>query len=127
MEEVEGLSSPRSSRTALLRVACVCVTEYDSATSNYLEPLHARKVARAVERQLELIAARSLLKVESDLVPSCSATDSGPVEGKLGRCVLAVGDGSSWREPDRVGGHSLGRFIHAHNPRAVEHCHEHMS
>ena len=47
-------------------------------TSNYLEPLHARKVARAVERQLKLIVATS------DLAPSCSATDSGPVEGKLG-------------------------------------------
>ena len=47
----------------------VRVTEYDRATSNYLEPLHARKVARAVERQLNLIAALSLLKTTSDLAP----------------------------------------------------------
>ena len=48
----------------------VRVTEYDRATSNYLEPLHARKVARANERQLNLlIAARSLLKATSDLAP----------------------------------------------------------
>ena len=31
----------------------------------------------------------------SDLAPSCSATDSGPVEGKLGRCAVAMGDSSS--------------------------------
>ena len=95
VEEVEGLSSSRCPRTALLAapgriffVVRVCVTEYDRATSNYLEPLHARKVARAVERQLELIA-EPLLKATSDLAPSCSATDSGPVEGKLGRYVVA--------------------------------------
>ena len=69
------------------RLVHVCVTEY------YLEPLHARKVApsvvaRAVE--LELIAARSLLKAASDIAPSCFATDSGPFEGKLGI-------GVSWR------------------------------
>ena len=46
------------------------------------------------------IEPRSLLKAASDLVRSCSATDSGPVEGKLGRCVVAVGDGGSWREPE---------------------------
>ena len=73
----------------------VCVTGYDRATSNYLEPLHARKVARANERQLKPIAARSLLEATTELVPSCSATDSGPVEGKLGRCVVKVGDGGS--------------------------------
>ena len=70
----------------------MCVTECDRVTSNYLEPLHARKVARAVERQLKLLSAQSLLKVTSDPAPSCSATDSEPVEGKLGRCVVAVGD-----------------------------------
>ena len=71
VEKVEGLSSPRCPRTALLRGACmcVCVTEYDRATSNYLEPLHARKVARAVERQLELIPAQSLLRRRATLPP----------------------------------------------------------
>ena len=79
--------------TALLcaRLVHVCGTEYDSATSNNLEPVHARKVARAIERQLKRIVATS------DLAPSCSATDSGPVEGKLGRCVVKVGDGGSWQ------------------------------
>ena len=93
------LSSLLQGSTSLLRARLVhvCVTEYDRATSNYLEPLHTRKVARAVERELELIAALSLLKAESDLVPSCSATDSGPVEGKLGRCVVAMGDSGSDR------------------------------
>ena len=46
------------------------------------------------------IEPQSLLKATSDLVSSCSATDSGSVEGKLVRCVVAVGDGSSWREPE---------------------------
>ena len=87
----------------------VCVTEYDSATSNYLEPLHARKVARAVERQLELIA-----EGDERPCPSCSATDSGSVEGKLGRCVLAVGDGSSWGER-QVGG-TQPRMVHSRKP-----------
>ena len=91
------LSSLLQGSTALLRARLVhvCVTEYDRATSNYLEPLHARKVARAVERQLKPITAQSLLKATSDLVPSCSAKDSRPVEGKLGigmlwRWVIAV-------------------------------------
>ena len=91
------LSSLLQGSTSLLRVRLVhvCVTEYDRATSNYLEPLHARKVARAVERQLKPIAARSVLKSTNDLVPSCSATDSRSVEGKLGRCVVVVGDSGS--------------------------------
>ena len=71
------------------------MTGYDRATSNDLKPLHARKVARANERQLKPIAARSLLEATTELVPSCSATDSGPVEGKLGRCVVEVGDSGS--------------------------------
>ena len=52
------LSSLLQGLTALLRARLVHVrvTEYDRATSNYLEPLHARKVARAVERQLKPIA-----------------------------------------------------------------------
>ena len=50
------LSSLLQGSTALLRVRLVYVrvTEYDRATSNDLEPLHARKVARANERQLNL-------------------------------------------------------------------------
>ena len=85
------LSSLLQGSTALLcaRLVHVHVTEHDRATSNYLEPLHTRKVARAVERQLKLIVVR-LLKVASDIAPLCSATDSGPVEGKLGI-------GVSWR------------------------------
>ena len=80
------LSSLLQGSTALLRARLVhvCVNGYDSATSNDLEPLHARKVARAVERQLKPIAARSLLKATTELVPSYSATHSDPVEGKLG-------------------------------------------
>ena len=46
------------------------------------------------------IEPQSMLKAARDLAPSCSATDSGPVEGKLGRCFVAVGDGGSWREPE---------------------------
>ena len=65
------LSALLQGSTALLRARLVhvCVTEYDRATSNYLDPLHARKVARAIERQLKPIAARSLLKAASDLAP----------------------------------------------------------
>ena len=49
----------------------------------------------------ETVEPQSLLKAASDLVPSCSLTDSGPVEGKLlGRCVVVVGDDGSWREPE---------------------------
>ena len=40
------------------------------------------EVARAIDRQLNLIAAQSLLKAASDLAPSRSVTDSGSVEGK---------------------------------------------
>ena len=50
----------------------VYVAEYDRTTISYLEPLHARKVARAVERQLELIGTQSLLKAVSDLARSCA-------------------------------------------------------
>ena len=32
-----------------------------------------------------------------DLLPTSSATDSESVEGKLGGCVVEVGDGGSWR------------------------------
>ena len=39
-------------------------------------------MARAIERQLNLIAAQSLLKAASDLVPLRTATDSGSVEGR---------------------------------------------
>ena len=65
-------------------------------TSNYLEPLHARKVAQANERHLNL-HDRSVVSAEGggDLAPSCSVKDSRPVEGKLGRCVVAVGDSGS--------------------------------
>ena len=121
------LSSLLQGSTALLRARLVHVrvTEYDRATSNDLEPLHAKKVARAVERQLKLIAARSLLKAASDLVPSCSATDSGPVEGKLGRCVVAVGDSGSSGYVELVdlagvkpfcGALGLPRTARSHNP-----------
>ena len=84
------LSSLLQGSTALLsaRLVHVRVTEYDRATSNDLEPLHARKVARANERQLKPIAARSLLEATTELVPSYSATHSDPVEGKLGIGVL---------------------------------------
>ena len=66
-------------------------------------------ISRPLKRENEVIIAtsgrasiepHSLLKAVSDLAPSCSATDSGPVEGKLGRCVVEVGDGGSWREPE---------------------------
>ncbi len=46
------------------------------------------------------VEPQSLLKAESDLTSSCSATDSGPVEGKLGRCVVAACTGGSWWEPE---------------------------
>ena len=68
-------------------------------------------ISRPLTREDEVIIGRSarasiepqsLLKAESDLTPSCSATDSGSVEGKLGKCVVAVGDGCSWREPELV-------------------------
>ena len=49
------------------------------------------------------VEPQSLLKAVSDLAPSCSATDSEPVKGKLGRCVVAVGDSGSWREPELGG------------------------
>ena len=39
-------------------------------------------MARAIERQLNLISAQSLLQAESEFAPSRSATDSGSVEGK---------------------------------------------
>ena len=75
------------------------------------------------------IAARSLLKTTSNLVPSCSATDSGPVEGKLG--IVEVGDsgsGGSVEMGDLAGmvanklryGGALGQPVHT-NPLAVEH------
>ena len=90
MEEVEGLSSPRCPRTVLLCVACVCVTEYDRATSNYLEPL--REEGSMSNRATVEPADRSAVSAEHDErpCPSCSATDSGPAEGKLGI-------GVSWR------------------------------
>ena len=66
-------------------------------------------IARPLTREDEVIIStsvrasiepQSLLKATtSDFVPSCFATDSGSVEGKLGRCVVAV-DGGSWREPE---------------------------
>ena len=98
------LSSLLQGSTALLRARLVHVrvTGYDRATSNYLEPLHARKVARANERQLKPIAARSLLEATTELVPSRFAKDNRPVEGKLGigvswRWVIAVRVGvSNW-------------------------------
>ena len=62
-------AAPGSTALLRARLVHVCVTEYDRATSNYLDPLHARKVARAIERQLKPIAARSLLKAASDLAP----------------------------------------------------------
>ena len=51
------LGSVRCSRIdgSPLQLVHVRVTEYDRAPSNYLEPLHMRKVARAVERQLKLM------------------------------------------------------------------------
>ena len=51
-------------------------------------------------RQLNLIAAQSLLKAASDLAPSRSAIDSGSVEGEL-----AVGDGWGTWDKRRVGDH----------------------
>ena len=93
----------------------VCVTEYDSATSNYLEPLHARKVARAVERQLELIPAQSLLRRRATLPPCVlpQTVDQLKVSwvGVSWLWVMVVHGGSV-----KLGGHSLGWFIHA-NPR----------
>ena len=65
-------------------------------------------ISRPLTREDEVIISTSgrasiepqfRLKVAIDLVPSCSATDSGSVEGTLGRCVVVVGDGGWWREP----------------------------
>ena len=51
--------------------------------------MHVRKWN---ELQLNLIVAQCLLTAAIDLVPSRSATDSGLVEGELGRCVVVVGN-----------------------------------
>ena len=115
VEEVEGLSSPRCSRTALLRCVCVCVTEHHSATSNYLEPLHARKVARAVERQLELVPAQSLLRRRATLPPRVlpQTVDQLKVSwvGVLWRWVMVVHGGSlSWGTQPRMVIHANPRF-----------------
>ena len=92
----------------------VCVTEYDSATSNYLEPLHTRKVARAVERQLELIAARSLLKAASDIAPRALPKTVNQLKvswvGVSWRRVMVVRSGSV-----ELGGKALhGSFTQIH-------------
>ena len=85
----------------------VCVAEYDSATSNYLEPLHARKVALAVERQLELIPAQSLLRRRATLPPRVlpQTVDQLKVSrvGVLWRWVMVVHGGSlSWGTQPRM-------------------------
>ena len=59
-------------------------------------------ISRPLTREDEvIISTNSRASIEpavsaeggGDLLPTCSATDSGPVEGKLSRCVVAVGDG----------------------------------
>ena len=103
----------------------MCVSEYDRATSDCIAYPYTRgrsNIARAVEQPLKLIPARSLLKVASDLAPSWSATDSGPIEGKLGRCFVTVVDGGSWRER-RVGERGWNVVdTGAHTTLASSHC-----
>ena len=66
--------------TALCALACeaeVIISMSDRATVEHLS------------------CSQSLLKATSDFAPSRFATDSGSVEGKLGRCVVAVGNDGS--------------------------------
>ena len=74
----------------------MCLTEHDRVTFTYCALLvHAKKVASKSDTGRSAVSA--------DLAPSCSATDSGSLEGKLGRCDVAVVGGGSCREC-RVGG-----------------------